>query len=259
MQGVVLAAGEGTRLRPLTDDKPKGMVEVADRPLLTHCLDRLVDLDVEEIVVVVGYRGEQIVDHYGDAYCGVPVVYTRQESREGLAHALLAAEPHVHGDFVLALGDNVFGASLDLVVDRHRETGADATLLVEEVPREAASRYGVCVTDGDGRIHDLVEKPDDPPSTLVLTGFYAFSPAVFHACHLVQPSDRGEYELTDAIALLVESGRRVEAVGMDGWRVDVGYPEDRERAERLLAEDVDPSGTDEPVARSGGAGAPDED
>ncbi len=256
MQGVVLAAGEGTRLRPLTEDKPKGLVEVAGRPLLTHCFDRLVDLDVEEIVVVIGYRGDQIVDHYGDSYRGVPVVYARQESREGLAHALLAAEPHVDGEFVLVLGDNVFGAPLSPVLDRHREVDADATLLVEAVPREEAGRYGVCVTDGDGRIRDLVEKPDDPPSTLVMTGFYAFSPAIFHACHLVQPSDRGEYELTDAIGLLVESGRPVEAVRMDGWRVDVGYPEDREEAERLLAEDADrPT---EGRVRPDGAGDPDD-
>jgi glucose-1-phosphate thymidylyltransferase len=92
------------------------------------------------------------------------------------------------------------------------------------------------VTNGDGEILDVVEKPTDPPSTLVMTGFYAFSPAVFDACRLVQPSARGEYELTDAVHLLLESGRRVDAVPLDGWRVDVGYPEDRDRAERLLRE-----------------------
>jgi glucose-1-phosphate thymidylyltransferase len=77
----------------------------------------------------------------------------------------------------------------------------------------------------------VVENPEDPPSNLVMTGFYTFTPAIFHACHLVQPSDRGEYELSDAIDLLLQSGRMIDVIPLDGWRIDVGYPEDREEAE----------------------------
>jgi len=84
-----------------------------------------------------------------------------------------------------------------------------------------------------------VEKPDDPPSNLVMTGFYTFTPAIFDACRLVQPSDRGEYEISEAIDLLIQSGRTIDALRLDGWRVDVGYPEDRERAEALLSGEVD--------------------
>jgi glucose-1-phosphate thymidylyltransferase len=236
MRAVVLAAGRGSRLAPLTDDRPKGLVEVAGEPILTHCFERLVDLGVDAIVAVVGYRKERIIERYGDSFRGVPITYAHQREPLGLAHALVTAEPFVADDFVVMLGDNVFHANLADVVRRQRETDADAAFLVEEVPREAASRYGVCVTNGDGEILDVVEKPTDPPSTLVMTGFYAFSPAVFDACRLVQPSARGEYELTDAVHLLLESGRRVDAVPLDGWRVDVGYPEDRDRAERLLRE-----------------------
>jgi glucose-1-phosphate thymidylyltransferase len=137
------------------------------------------------------------------------------------------------------LGDNVFRANLGDVVRRQQEQDADAAFLVEEVSESAASRYGVCVTNDAGEIVDVVEKPDDPPSRLVMTGFYSFSPAIFDACRLVQPSDRGEYELTDAIHLLIESGRRIDAIRMDGWRVDVGYPEDRDRAEKRLSERLD--------------------
>jgi glucose-1-phosphate thymidylyltransferase len=121
------------------------------------------------------------------------------------------------------------------VVNRQREERADTAFLVEEVPYEEASRYGVCDTNEYGEITRVVEKPDDPPSNLVMTGFYTFTPAIFHACHLVQPSDRGEYELPDAIDLLIQSGWTVDAIRMDGWRVDVGYPEDRERAEEWLS------------------------
>ncbi len=238
MDAVVLAAGKGTRLRPLTDDKPKGMVEVADEPLLTHCFEHLVELGADKLVVVVGYLKEEIIEHYGDEFQGVPVTYAHQREQNGLAHALLTAEEHVEDDFMLMLGDNIFQANLGDVVRRHQEQRADAAFLVEEVPWEVASRYGVCDTNKYGEIQAVVEKPDDPPSNLVMTGFYTFTPAIFHACHLVQPSDRGEYELSDAIDLLLASGRTIDAIRLDGWRVDVGYPEDREKAEELLREEA---------------------
>ncbi len=151
-----------------------------------------------------------------------------------MAHAILQAEPHVDGDFMLMLGDNVFRGNLGDVTDRQREDRADAAFLVEEVPYEEASRYGVLDTNEYGEVVEVVEKPDDPPSNLVMTGFYTFTPAIFHACHLVQPSDRGEYELPDAIDLLIQSGRTIDAIRLDGWRIDVGYPEDRNRAEERL-------------------------
>ncbi|AGB39022.1 UTP--glucose-1-phosphate uridylyltransferase AglF [Natronococcus occultus] len=238
MQAVVLAAGEGTRLRPLTEDKPKGLVEVDEKPIITHCLDRLVELGASEFVIVVGYLKEKIIDHYGDEYRGVPITYAHQREQKGLAHALLCVEEHINDDFMLILGDNIFEANLEDVVRRQQEERADAAFLVEEVPWDEASRYGVCDTNAYGEITDVVEKPDDPPSNLVMTGFYTFTPAIFHACHLVQPSDRGEYEISDAVDLLIQSGRTIDAIGLDGWRIDVGYPEDRDRAEERLQEKV---------------------
>ena len=244
MQAVVLAAGKGTRLRPLTEDKPKGLVEIDDQPILTHCFEKLVELNAAELIVVVGYRGQDIVDYYGEEFHGVPITYAHQEQQLGLAHALNAVEEHVTDEFMLMLGDNIFEANLEDVVRRQRETRVDAAFLVEEVPYEEASRYGVCNTNGYGEITEVVEKPDDPPSNLVMTGFYTFSPAIFNATQLVQPSDRGEYELSDAIDLLIHSGRTIDAIALDGWRIDVGYPEDRETAERRLRE--------EPVASAPG-------
>jgi glucose-1-phosphate thymidylyltransferase len=224
MKAVILAAGKGTRLKPLTDDKPKALVEVAGRPLLDHVFEQLVGVGISEFVVVVGHRKGQIIDRYGEEFQGVPITYAHQREQLGLAHALLQAEPHVDEAFALMLGDNVFRANIGDVVERQRRGDVDAAFLVEEVPIEEAGRYGVCRTTDDGEILEVVEKPDDPPSNTVMTGFYTFSPAIFHACHLVQPSDRGEYELPDTIDLLLESGRTIEAIQMDGWRVDVGYP-----------------------------------
>jgi glucose-1-phosphate thymidylyltransferase len=234
MKAVVLAAGEGTRLRPLTEETPKALVEVADRPILSHCFDALVELGAEELLVVVGYRKEQIIDRYGDGYEGVPITYAHQREAKGLAHALLTVEEQIDDDFMLMLGDNVFRANLGDVLRRQQEQRTDAAFLVEQVPYDEADRYGVCDTNDYGEIVEVVEKPEEPPTNLVMTGFYTFSPAIFHACHLVQPSNRGEYELSEAVDLLIQSGRTIDAIRMDGWRVDVGYPEDRDRAERLL-------------------------
>ncbi|ELY47218.1 UTP--glucose-1-phosphate uridylyltransferase AglF [Natronorubrum sulfidifaciens] len=234
MQAVVLAAGKGTRLRPLTEDKPKVLVEVDGKPLIEDVFDNLLEIGVTELVVVVGYMKEKIIERYGDEYEGVPITYAHQREQLGLAHAILQAEPHIDDEFVLMLGDNVFRGNLGDVINRQQEDRADAAFLVEEVPYEEASRYGVLDTNEYGEIVEVVEKPDEPPSNLVMTGFYTFTPAIFHACHLVQPSDRGEYELPDAIDLLIQSGRTIDAIRMDGWRIDVGYPEDRETAEARI-------------------------
>jgi glucose-1-phosphate thymidylyltransferase len=248
MQAVVLAAGEGTRLRPLTEDKPKGMVEVADKPILTHCFEQLVELGADELYVVVGYKKEAIIEHYGDEFDDIPITYSHQREQSGLAHALLTVEEHIDDDFMLMLGDNIFRANLQDVINRQQEDRADAAFLVEEVPWEDASRYGVCDTNKYGEITNVVEKPEDPPSNLVMTGFYTFTPAIFHACHLVQPSNRDEYEISDAIDLLLHSGRTIDAIRMDGWRIDVGYPEDRDKAEERLEGGAEP--TDEETAEA---------
>lgn len=234
MQGVVPAAGQGTRLRPHTHEQPKGLVEIAGQPLLAHCFDSLLELDVDGLVVVVGYRGDQLVDRFGDTFEGVPVEYVVQEERLGLADAVGRVADGVDGHFVLLNGDNVFDADLSRLVDRHQAAEADATLLVDEVSTDAAAETGVLRFEDD-ELAGVVEKPVDPPSTRVTRGCYAFSPAIFHACHLVRPSDRGEYELSDAIDLLLSAGRTVETVGLAGQCVNVNAPEDIERAESLLA------------------------
>ena len=153
MQAVVLAAGEGTRLRPLTEDKPKGMVEVAGKPILTHCFEQLAALGAEELYVVVGYKKEAIIEHYDDEFEGVPITYSHQREQKGLAHALLTVEEHIDDDFMLMLGDNIFQANLQDVINRQREDRADAAFLLEEVPCEEASRYGVCNTNKYGDAH----------------------------------------------------------------------------------------------------------
>jgi glucose-1-phosphate thymidylyltransferase len=232
--GVVLAAGEGTRLRPLTAETPKGLVEVGGVPILTRCFETLVSLGVDELVVVVGYRADDVVSVYGERFGDVPITYAHQRERKGSAHALSIAHDYVEGDAIVMNGDNVCDANLPAVVSQHAETGADATLLVDEVPRERASETGVVAFDEEGRVAGLVEKPNDPPSNTVPRGFYVLSPRVFEACHTVDPSPTGEHELTAAIDRVCSTGGRVDSVDLEGWCVNVNTAADRDRAERLL-------------------------
>ena len=238
MQAIVPAAGEGTRLRPLTDDRPKGLVEVAGEPILTHAFEALRAAGVDDIVVVVGHLGERIVDRYGDRYRDVPLTYAWQDERLGLGHAVSTAEPQVDGDVVVWNGDNVGAVNLSDVIDRHGATGAAATLLVEDVSRERAAEGAAFVLD-DGEPVGVVEKPDEPPSTLIPRGVFVFSPRIFEALRRVEPSERGEYELADAIDALIEGGDRVEPVRLEGWLRNVNTAADVRAASRRLAGDGD--------------------
>lgn len=237
MEAIVLAAGRGSRLQPLTDDRPKGLVQVGGRPLLVDCLDQLLSVGVDRFVLVVGYEAGQIIDYFGDEHRGRPITYAHQSERDGVASALLAAEESVSDEeFLVMLGDNVFRANIGAVVGALEADGTDGAVLVEEVAAAEASRYGVCQLDEAGQIDSIVEKPDDPPSTLVATGLYAFTDGIFDACRRIEPSGRGEYEISDAIDEYATE-HNVEAVSLAGWRVDVGYPRDRNEANRRLVGD----------------------
>ena len=225
MHGVVPAAGEGTRLRPLTETRPKGLVDIGGKQLLTRCFDRLLEIGVEKLVVVVGYRAQDIIEQYGRTYCDVPITYVYQREQLGLGHAVLQAAPRVDGEFVLLNGDNVFGTDLSSVYSQHQASEAVVTALVEQVPKENARETGVFEFT-DGQVSGMIEKPADPPSTLVSAGCYVCSTELFDALDLVRLSERGEYELSDAIDVLLTAGASVDVMEFDGWRVNVNSPED---------------------------------
>jgi glucose-1-phosphate thymidylyltransferase len=170
MDTVIPAAGRSSRLGELTNDRLKGLVDVAGEPLLTHVFETAVEAGADELVVIVGYEAAQIVDRFGDAFEGTPITYVHQRERLGLGHAVLQAEPHVDGPFLLVNGDNVFAGSVEPAVEAAGE--ADAVLAVEEVSSEVARTTGVIETDERGRVTGIVEKPAEPSSTLVTTGCY---------------------------------------------------------------------------------------
>lgn len=233
MIGVILAAGEGTRLRPLTADMPKPLVEIYGKPILERCFDTLASVGVDEFVVVVGYMADSIEEKYGGEYDGISVTYAHQHERNGLAHALLQAEPYVVGEsFVLMHGDNVFSQKAYEDLRGVVNLDADGALLVEKVSDDEARNSAVALTD-TSRVIDVLERPDEPLSSLAVVGFYSLPSSVFDACRRTAPSNRNERELGDALSLLCES-HDLRAVHLEGERVNVNEPEDIERARTML-------------------------
>jgi len=228
MKGVVLAAGHGTRLLPFTSYRPKHMLPVAGKPILHRSIEYMRDvLNIEDIIIVVGYQRNAIMNYFGDGNdFGVDISYVIQHTNQikGLAAAINLVEDRITSDFVVQLGDNLFSADLKKVIDYHLESNSSATLHIEK--HDNPHRFGVVELDQDGNVLSLEEKPANPKSNYVITGFYVLSPVIFKMISGLQLSARGELELTDAIQRLLENKYKVRAVKIDGWRLDVGYPED---------------------------------
>ncbi|MEF8883178.1 MAG: bifunctional sugar-1-phosphate nucleotidylyltransferase/acetyltransferase [Halapricum sp.] len=213
MQVVILAAGQGTRMRPLTDRLPKPMLPVADRPLLAHTADAAVDAGASELVIVVGYEADAVREFFGEEYRGVPVTFAVQRSQEGTADAVRAASDHLDGAFAVLNGDNLYDqASIETLLS----SGPALTTYSVADP----SNYGVISVD-DGFVSGIVEKPDDPPTDRANTGAYVF-PAEAREWLDVSESERGEYEITDVVARVIEA-YDVTPVELDRW-IDVGRP-----------------------------------
>ncbi|WP_254272358.1 bifunctional sugar-1-phosphate nucleotidylyltransferase/acetyltransferase [Haloarcula marina] len=218
---VVLAAGEGTRLRPLTRNRPKPMLPAGNRPILEHVFDALVDAGIDELVVVVGYKRDRVQDHFGPTYRDVPITYVTQEKQLGSGHALLQAKDAVDGPVLVLNGDRLIDVgTVEAVATRHEETDDPALAVVE---RQDTSRYGA-VEVRDGIISDLVEKPREGEYRLINGGVYAFPESIFDAIEET-PRQAGELALTDTLADLIERNH-VRGVEVDGMWVDATYPWD---------------------------------
>ncbi len=219
---VVLAAGEGTRLRPLTRNRPKPMLPAANRPILEHVLDALVDAGMERLVLVVGYRRERVQEHFGPSYRSVPIEYVVQRKQLGSGHALSQARETVDGPFLVVNGDRIIESNaVESVADAFETDTAPAALAVLERPD--ASRYGA-VTLHDRDIAEIVEKPESDEYRLINAGVYAFSPSIFNAIDETPRTD-GELALTDTIADLIKR-ERVRGVRIGGLWADATYPWD---------------------------------
>jgi glucose-1-phosphate thymidylyltransferase len=239
LKGLILSGGAGTRLRPITHTSAKQLVPVANKPVLFYGIEALVEAGIREIgIIIAPETGEEIRQAAGDgSQFGASITYIEQEAPLGLAHALLTAEGFLGQDpFVMYLGDNLLRDGIVELAEVFRGSEPDALILLTHV--EDPSSYGVAELDGD-RVIRLVEKPKDPPSDLALVGVYMFGPSIFEAAHAIEPSARGELEITDAIDRLIENGRRVEPHIVRGWWKDTGKLEDMLEANRLVLEDIE--------------------
>ena len=239
LKGLILSGGAGTRLRPITHTSAKQLVPVANKPVLFYGIEALVEAGITEIgIIIAPDTGDEIREAVGDGSAfGASITYIPQQQPLGLAHAVLTAEEFLgESPFVMYLGDNLLRDGITDLVDAFREHQPEALILLTRVPDPW--HYGVAELDGETIVR-LVEKPKDPPSHMALVGVYMFTSQIFAAARAIEPSGRGELEITDAIQQLIDHGAKVESHTVGGWWKDTGQLSDMLEANRLVLEDLE--------------------
>jgi glucose-1-phosphate thymidylyltransferase len=240
LKGLILSGGRGTRLRPITFTSAKQLVPVANTPVLFYGIEAMAAAGITEIgIIIAPETGDEIRAVTGDgSRFGVRITYILQDEPAGLAHAVLTAEPFLGADpFVMYLGDNLLQGGITELVNAFTEHAPDALILLTPVPDP--QNYGVAELGPDGAVARLVEKPAEPQSDLALVGVYMFTPLIHDAARAIEPSGRGELEITDAIQWIVDGGNRVESHIVRGWWKDTGRLDDMLEANRLILDTID--------------------
>ena len=226
MKGVILAGGSGTRLNPLTRITNKHLLPIYDRPMVTYAIEALVKADVTDVMLVTGgtHAGEFLrLLGNGDEYGVSRMFYAYQERPGGIAEALGLAERFVGGDRVIVvLADNILERSISPAVRNFKQQATGARILLSAVGDPAHLRHlGVPALDANGRVTNIIEKPDDPPSEYAVTGIYFYDERVFEVVGGLVPSGRGELEITDVNNWYVERGE-MEYDVLEGFWGDAG-------------------------------------
>jgi glucose-1-phosphate thymidylyltransferase len=238
LKGLILSGGKGTRLQPITHTSAKQLVPVANKPVLFYGIEAMVAAGITQIgIIIAPETGDEIRETAGDgSRFGAEITYIPQAEPLGLAHAVLTAEDFI-GDspFVMYLGDNLLRDGIATLTESFKANNPDALILLTRV--RDPENYGVAEL-ADGKVVQLAEKPAQPKTDLALVGVYMFTSSIFDAAKAIEPSPRGELEITDAIQYLVDQGKNVEPHLVDGWWKDTGRLEDMLQANRLVLEDL---------------------
>jgi glucose-1-phosphate thymidylyltransferase len=240
MKALILAGGKGSRLRPITYSIAKQLVPVANKPVIEYGIDAIREAGIDDFGFIVGDTAQDIMQALGDgSRWDAKFTYIKQEAPLGLAHAVKTARTYLGEDrFVMYLGDNLIKTGVKELVNEFRGSTSDALILLTEVPNP--SDFGVAELDDD-RVIRLEEKPKNPKSNFALVGVYMFTPAIFDAIETLQPSFRGEYEITDAIQALLDAKKDVRSHIVTGWWKDTGTVEAMLDANRLILESMNHS------------------
>lgn len=227
MKAIILAAGQGTRLRPVTLTMPKPLVPVANKSLIAYAIEILKDSGLSHIGIVVNDLDSPIPHQLGDgSTLGVKLEYIVQAEQLGLAHAVGLCRDFVGEEpFCMFLGDNVFQDKMESLLTGFEASDAEAAVALGEVPDP--SRFGIAdLSGGPDHIVRVVEKPkENPPSNLAIAGVYLFRKSIFEAISNITPSWRNELEITDAIQWLISQGKKVRPYILQGWWIDAGKPD----------------------------------
>ncbi len=240
MKGLILSGGKGTRLYPLTFTRAKQLIPVANKPVLVRVIEAIREADVRELGIVVGPTAAEIKGALGSGErWDVKLTYIHQDSPDGLAHAVKISRDFLADDpFVMFLGDNVIEGGISSLIAEFADKAWNSQIVLKEVDNPSA--YGVAQMRPDGSIERLIEKPPKPPSNLALVGIYMFDAHIHEAVNAIEPSARGEYEITDAIQWLIDQGHTVYPHIHRGWWIDTGKPTDMLEANSHVLEEIDP-------------------
>ena len=222
MQAIILAAGKGMRMRPLTSKLPKPLLQVGGQRILEHTIDQLHGI-VDEVILVVGYRGKLIQKSFRNNYKGIKITYVWQKEQLGTGDAAKKALPYLKGPFLLLYGDDIYYRHDILEVLKYCPS-----LLLGKTKN--VSRFGVVETKGKW-VKSLVEKPKSPKGSFVNAGMYFLDPSIFRI--KLKKSKRGEYEFTDYIKHLLKKGKRVAFHATDRWQ-PISNPENLREARLAL-------------------------
>jgi glucose-1-phosphate thymidylyltransferase len=240
MKALVLAGGSGSRLRPITHTSAKQLLPVANKPVLFYGLEAIRDAGITDVGIVVGDTAPAIRDAVGDGSAfGLEATYIQQDAPRGLAHAVLIARDFLgDDDFVMYLGDNFIVGGISSLVEEFRFGRPDAQIMLTQVPDPR--QFGVAELDAAGEVIGLEEKPRQPRGNLALVGVYIFTPAVHEAVAHLEPSWRGELEITEAIQWLIDNGCKVRSTTITGYWKDTGNVADMLEVNRMVLESAEP-------------------